>query len=73
MPCWTEEKYIYITIVLYVHLTLREHAGPEEAEQTDSEAGLLPSHLPPDEAFPPFLWSNIMQSFIMRESPQGAI
>lgn len=28
---------------------------------------------PPDEAFPPFLWSNIMQSLIMRETPQDTI
>lgn len=61
---------------------LWEHAVQVEAEQTDRAAGLLQSHLPadggvdlqpPDEAFPPFLWSNIMQSFIMRESLQDAI
>lgn len=55
---------------------------PAETEQTDAAAGLLQSHLPadggvdlqpPDEAFPPFLWSNIIQSFIMHESPQEAI
>lgn len=60
----------------------REHTVPVEAEQIDTAAGLLQSHLPadggvdlqpPDEAFPPFLWSSIMQSFIMTKIPQEAI
>lgn len=51
-------------------------------EHTDGAAGLLRSHLPadggvdlqpPDEAFPPFLWSNIMQNFIMHQFPREAI
>lgn len=61
-----------------------EHAVSAEllAEQTDTRAGLLQWHLPadggvdlqpPDEAFPPFLWSDIMQSSIMHESPQDTI
>lgn len=59
-----------------------EPAVRNEAEQRDTKAGLpqppLPADggvdlQPPDEAFPPFLWSNIMQSFIMREAPREAI
>lgn len=63
-----------------------EHAVSAEllAEQTHTHtrAGLLQWHLPadggvdlqpPDEAFPPFLWSNIMQSSIMHESPPDTI